>query len=185
MHVIHRSGKAHALTLPFALRLLPFLLPPSPPSSSHIFPHRPPSSPLPPNRTPSSAYTSSLTPPTVAGTFTILDTTGGSLPAVFGEKIKACLESMPAADRLVTVPTMVILIPNEESPKLATSKIEPMIVQILEEQFEVSKGCPSVDASLGYNFMLNENGPMAEGEAEYYSTSADGCKWWGGGGDGG
>ena len=92
---------------------------------------------------------------------------------------------MPAADRLVTVPTMVILIPNEESPKLATSKIEPMIVQILEEQFEVSKGCPSVDASLGYNFMLNENGPMAEGEAEYYSTSADGCKWWGGGGDGG
>ena len=131
-----------------------------------------------------SRQVTSLTPPSSCslGTndmerFQILNPGGRSIvPEIFETKIKQCMDSLPASQKLLKVPTYLILIPHPtDSPgmKLDKSIVDKVVPEYMETFYKVKDGCPGVTFSI--NFMANENNAIAEGEAEYYSESgADG-----------
>lgn len=120
----------------------------------------------------------SLTPPTDTlgeDRFIIQNFAPNLIPAVFAGKVLGCMNAMPATQKLLTIPTHIMLIPSaydDSTLKMTASQVASGVEKMLELQFQVSKGCPCTLLPGGY--MKNENNAMAEGEAEYYSESADG-----------
>ena len=110
----------------------------------------------------------SLTPPTdTLGNNRFQIRNPANLPAVFGTKILAAMNALPSSLKLLTVPTIIILIPSITGGVGSTSLADSEATAIMAIEFP--NNCAGVD--FRFDWAQWENNPMAEGEAEYYAEN--------------
>jgi len=97
-----------------------------------------------------------------------------NIPDANTRRIQDLLEALPDDFKILTVPTIIVAIPNPYNSK--TKGIgQPQVVKqavddLAELMFDVQKGCPGIDLEM--HVQANANDAVAEGQAEYFAIQA-------------
>ena len=110
--------------------------------------------------------------------------------AVFCEKSLAVLNALPDSLKLLDRTVFVIFYPHTEVGNVACTNTDAKKQEILDEVYAGADGTCANGVQLSYNYMLNENHLVAEGDAEYWGLTLtddtnvfsvfDGAAYWSG-----